>query len=677
MLTPNRADKRWDFVFKTYSTGNQAPILFDVAAFAYFLMGLDREVTTVARTRESYMRAVYGPAYERKELDGLYSPTNPWDPDAAAADLRWLGLSVSSALKGVGRHEYEALIPWYASRLAKLWKKRVRNEPLNVIPGYDGLYVHEWHDTKTMFNRYGTVLGELVKHYRMDVNRLSLAQALQHIDEWRENKMQILGMEGDVVMRFDDGWTVQKLTTRAQLQEEGNAMDHCVGSYCPQVERGDVVILSLRDADGQSRATLEWDTDEASWEQIQGPGNERVDEVTWPYLKELTETWAPEGQEPSPESAKSWFGEAGEVLKAAAEWGWDTYEYLGEGSLRGRGFVSSSDIRSINPQTAMEQGGEYLVAIRNTSGGYGATLYDQANRRAIEKEFGEHPDVIDSPYTMFVNAASSDPEMLELLQALEYDPIYDSEMLSEVEMEEADSSWQGWVSRDYTEKVSRLFGEDSEDEEAIEEAMDFVDQGTRDELRGVFETARERANVYWELDGDGMTIDVEKVADATYPYDLFAPLVGVDYERQWSQTDAPILEPLVRWFEKALGMSQRPTASELKVIITGLHDEGVSPGWDVGQDHGQMSLGLSTEMMRQLARRMPETIKDEYRGIAASWMTLHTLWEIASEAERGQRELRFVQAAHIINENQDAIRKSLSTARSWKRFYSEEADAAE
>jgi hypothetical protein len=74
---------------------------------------------------------------------------------------------------------------------------------------------------------------------------------------------------------------------------------------------------------------------------------------------------------------------------------------------------------------------------------------------------------------------------------------------------------------------------------------------------------------------------------------------------------------------------------------------------------------------------MPETIKDEYRGIAASWMTLHTLWEIASEAERGQRELRFVQAAHIINENQDAIRKSLSTARSWKRFYSEEADAAE
>ncbi len=82
-------------------------------------------------------------------------------------------------------------------------------------------------------------------------------------------------------------------------------------------------------------------------------------------------------------------------------------------------------------------------------------------------------------------------------------------------------------------------------------------------------------------------------------------------------------------------------------------------------------------MMRQLAQRMRETVKEEYRGIAASWMTLHTLWEIASEAEQGHRELRFVEAAHIINENQGAIRKSLSTARSWERFYSEESDAAE
>lgn len=47
-----------------------------------------------------------------------------------------------------------------------------------------------------------------------------------------------------------------QLRTPAELQEEGDAMDHCVGSYAAEVARGNCVIYSVRKA-GQRVATME------------------------------------------------------------------------------------------------------------------------------------------------------------------------------------------------------------------------------------------------------------------------------------------------------------------------------------------------------------------------------------------------------------------------------------
>lgn len=41
------------------------------------------------------------------------------------------------------------------------------------------------------------------------------------------------------------------------LKQEGDTMGHCVGGYCADVERGDTRILSLRDKEGKSVATVE------------------------------------------------------------------------------------------------------------------------------------------------------------------------------------------------------------------------------------------------------------------------------------------------------------------------------------------------------------------------------------------------------------------------------------
>ncbi len=63
---------------------------------------------------------------------------------------------------------------------------------------------------------------------------------------------------GDVLMRWPDGYTMQRLRL-GQLKEEGRVMGHCVGraGYQQEISRGRIWILSLRDAQNQPHITLE------------------------------------------------------------------------------------------------------------------------------------------------------------------------------------------------------------------------------------------------------------------------------------------------------------------------------------------------------------------------------------------------------------------------------------
>jgi hypothetical protein len=53
------------------------------------------------------------------------------------------------------------------------------------------------------------------------------------------------------------GKTPQEAWLAGRLAEEGNAMGHCVGGYCPTVAAGDARIFSLRDPKGKSHVTVE------------------------------------------------------------------------------------------------------------------------------------------------------------------------------------------------------------------------------------------------------------------------------------------------------------------------------------------------------------------------------------------------------------------------------------
>ena len=89
----------------------------------------------------------------------------------------------------------------------------------------------------------------------------------------------------EIVYTFPDGMFFAKLNSSQCLDREGKLMQHCVGSYATRVQKGSVVIYSLRDKKNQPHATLEARGKEIF--QIKGKQNEAPVEKYIPYIKEF------------------------------------------------------------------------------------------------------------------------------------------------------------------------------------------------------------------------------------------------------------------------------------------------------------------------------------------------------------------------------------------------------
>lgn len=106
----------------------------------------------------------------------------------------------------------------------------------------------------------GALLDRLRRENRLpqgfDVNRVSFQDFEDWLMQWKRDNREAEA-QGEVVYKYDDGWTMQKLTTPEQLQFEGDEMGHCVGGYSNQVENGSNIIYSLRDPKGMPHVTIE------------------------------------------------------------------------------------------------------------------------------------------------------------------------------------------------------------------------------------------------------------------------------------------------------------------------------------------------------------------------------------------------------------------------------------
>jgi hypothetical protein len=102
------------------------------------------------------------------------------------------------------------------------------------------------------------------------LNQMSIEKAIRRTAEYdaqkakemaKANAQSIEGMP--IPKEYNDGYKWVELKhkdtekTKGALKSEGEMMGHCVGSYCPEVESGEIKIYSLRSPDGKSHVTIE------------------------------------------------------------------------------------------------------------------------------------------------------------------------------------------------------------------------------------------------------------------------------------------------------------------------------------------------------------------------------------------------------------------------------------
>lgn len=205
--------------------------------------------------------------------DKEYAQLSRMDTDYLV-DLAWRIVDLFMAEKLPEQHPHDFLIPWIARELGRTSKQVWRGAPLQT-----------YTEIESQFIAKGPAIAMWAEHENVDLSRTSASEALEavkHFDAFSGEMPQ-----GRVIYQFDDGWTVQKITEEEQLIAEGEAMQHCVGSYC--IDRGDIEILSLRDKRGMPHVTMEWDVEKERFNQIRGKQNEMPVERYRPYLFKFIE----------------------------------------------------------------------------------------------------------------------------------------------------------------------------------------------------------------------------------------------------------------------------------------------------------------------------------------------------------------------------------------------------
>jgi hypothetical protein len=154
--------------------------------------------------------------------------------------------------------ESDALWPWLARELVKIKKANRRYDP-------------GWKARADDVRGKGSAIALWQQQERIDLGQWRIPSVLKALEEFEVEDDDV--SQGEIVYEFDDGWTVQQLETSEQLDDEGEAMQHCVGGYCEQVEHGAVEIFSLRDPKGRPHVTIEFDPGLNIVKQVRGKQN--------------------------------------------------------------------------------------------------------------------------------------------------------------------------------------------------------------------------------------------------------------------------------------------------------------------------------------------------------------------------------------------------------------------
>jgi hypothetical protein len=274
MLALNPTNDRLKFILKTY--GDKYPtVVIDMVDIIAQTVGEDRWFTELREAAEQN-----DPRF-KADLDRWgHGSAHHVSERAPKEFVETLVALVNEMPKFKTRHRADPIFPWIATGLAKRYASF-----LNDKTNYPPLYA----DRVRQLRRAGTMLALWYERTRPNLGEYDFDTAIKEAKEWNEEHGPI--PQGEIVTQLADGWTAQKLTTPDQLAREGDVMQHCVGSYSGDVEKGRTTIYSLRDKHGRPHVTIEVKNDR--FVQIQGKQDTPPAKQYVPYVDEFKE-WAEE-----------------------------------------------------------------------------------------------------------------------------------------------------------------------------------------------------------------------------------------------------------------------------------------------------------------------------------------------------------------------------------------------
>lgn len=213
------------------------------------------------------------------------------EPDTARYDR--LLAKVAETMPGHSR--YDRHLPWVAQRITKRLKA-IEQARGNVERG---TAEYRLENAQEIQARLRSVV-DWAEATGADLSKYSIEDAIQETDEWSSTDPVKAVPPGKVVYKWDDGWTVQELglmkaghrtvadynKAKAELEAEGEVMQHCVDGYDPNDIPERFRIFSLRDPAGRPHATMEWVPGEQYAAQLRGKQNARPKNE---YLARMTE----------------------------------------------------------------------------------------------------------------------------------------------------------------------------------------------------------------------------------------------------------------------------------------------------------------------------------------------------------------------------------------------------
>jgi hypothetical protein len=236
---------------------------------------------------------------QQQQIDPYYNNERQFADDYSLIG-KWILVNMRKLRNGASEDKFNMLPPleqriyWgFRENIQEIYDWALRSEPRPDISSYTPEQAKEasdeWHRAMA-----GEGEGKVYEPTKPEL--------IMYGPEWKNPEWQ--------------GWTVQKVMSKNDLQTEGSEdmMDHCVGTYCNDVEVGTSVIYSLRDPKNLPHITMEID-DFGNIKQIQGKSNHEPK----PEYKEMIKEWiSTSGEDAGIET------EVGAFEKLDEDWAYDT-----------------------------------------------------------------------------------------------------------------------------------------------------------------------------------------------------------------------------------------------------------------------------------------------------------------------------------------------------------------